>query len=99
MVNDREVLRYREQGFMGPFRAMDAEEASRLAATVSREIAGPEQTAVGPLVHCRHLDSRLIYDLCSMPEVLDRAEALLGPDLVLWRSNVWHKAPGAPAVA
>jgi ectoine hydroxylase-related dioxygenase (phytanoyl-CoA dioxygenase family) len=99
MLNDDDVSRYKERGFAGPFRALTVEQATQFAGTVSREVMGIDQSAVGPRVHCRHLDNRLVYDLCTVPSVLDRVESVLGPDVVLWRSNVWHKAPDAPAVA
>lgn len=98
-MSSEEVLQYQARGYLGPYQALNAAEASQLAVRVSHDIVGPDQWPVGPLVHCRHLDSRLVYDLCTLPTVLDRVADILGPDLVLWRSNVWHKAPGAPAVA
>ena len=42
----------------------------------------------------RHLDCRIIYDLCSDPAIVDRMASFYGPDLVLWRSNIFVKDHG-----
>ena len=52
----------------------------------------------GYFANARHLDSRLIYELCAHPEIVARLRALYGPDLVLWNSAFWIKSPGDPAV-
>jgi ectoine hydroxylase-related dioxygenase (phytanoyl-CoA dioxygenase family) len=45
----------------------------------------------------RHLDSRLVYDLCAHPAVVGRLASLYGPDLALWRSLFFVKNPGGAA--
>jgi non-heme Fe2+,alpha-ketoglutarate-dependent halogenase len=47
-----------------------------------------------PTVH-RHLDSRAVHDLCTGAAIVERVAALLGPDLLLWHSRFFPKAPGA----
>ncbi|MBL4576130.1 MAG: phytanoyl-CoA dioxygenase family protein, partial [Opitutaceae bacterium] len=46
----------------------------------------------------RHLDKRMIFDLCSHAEIIDRIASLMGPDLLLWRSHLFNKEPGGKAV-
>lgn len=64
----------------------------RLAELVSRQRRSPV-----PYIESRHLDTRLVYDLCTHPAILKRATLLYGPDLILWRSTLIDKFPGAPA--
>jgi ectoine hydroxylase-related dioxygenase (phytanoyl-CoA dioxygenase family) len=35
-----------------------------------------------------------VYDLCAHPEIVNRVASILGPDVVVWHSRVFHK-PGA----
>lgn len=37
----------------------------------------------------RHLDSPVVRSLCDDPNLLETLKAYLGPDLVLWRSELW----------
>ncbi len=46
-----------------------------------------------------HYHHRPIYDVCTMPKLLDCVEALLGPDLVLLYSHILNKPPGGLQVA
>ena len=43
----------------------------------------------------RHLDSPIVYDLCSRPAIVEKMASIVGPDLVLWRSNFFNKGPGS----
>jgi len=42
----------------------------------------------------RHLDSPLMYRIASHPQILERVAHLLGPDLLLWRSDTFEQAAG-----
>lgn len=37
----------------------------------------------------RHLDSPVVRSLCEDPNLLEKLREYLGPDLVLWRSELW----------
>ena len=47
--------------------------------------------------HDRHLDHEAVCRLCRGPELVDRIASLLGPDLLIWRSNFQIKQPLAEA--
>jgi ectoine hydroxylase-related dioxygenase (phytanoyl-CoA dioxygenase family) len=50
-----------------------------------------------PDVH-RHLDNRTVYELCAHPEIVDRVASILGPDLLVWHSRVFHKRDAEPPI-
>ena len=50
-----------------------------------------------PDVH-RHLDNRAVYDLCAHPEIVERVASILGPDLLVWHSRVFHKRDDEPPI-
>src|SRR4029077_17843466 len=51
-----------------------------------------------PSGQSRHLDCRVVYDLCSHPAIVERMASIYGPDLILWRSNFFIKNPGDPEI-
>jgi non-heme Fe2+,alpha-ketoglutarate-dependent halogenase len=46
----------------------------------------------------RHLDLLVVLDLLTHPAISQRVASLLGPNLLLWRSNFFIKGPGGPKV-
>lgn len=91
---DEERATYWRDGYVGPFRALDHETVARIRDDDILPLIGADAKQIGPTVHCRHLDSRSVFDLCALPAITDRISSLLGPDLVLWRSHLWCKQPG-----
>ena len=63
-----------------------------------REIIRPD--ACGPDLdhHDRPLDDCTVCRIRRRPELTDRAASLLGPELMIWRSNFQVKRPAAKAV-
>ncbi|MFC7079359.1 phytanoyl-CoA dioxygenase family protein [Halorussus caseinilyticus] len=46
----------------------------------------------------RHVDSPVVYDLCSRREIVERMRQLYGDDLMLWSTKFWEKVPGTTEV-
>ena len=93
-----EVQAFERDGFLGPYRAFSEVTAARFRETIETQVL----TTVGPdpksPLQSRHLDSAAVYALCSAPAIVDRLVALLGPDVVLWRSNFFEKTTRSPAL-
>jgi ectoine hydroxylase-related dioxygenase (phytanoyl-CoA dioxygenase family) len=90
-----EIQRFHDEGYLGPFElcspAQMAEYRAQIVAQVlPTDMARPDKQ--------RHLDVRLVYDLCTHPAVLDRIESLVGPDILLWQSRIVSKEPGAKLI-
>ena len=45
-----------------------------------------------------HLGCRALFAACSDPAIVERVASILGPDLLLWRSTIFRKLPGAARV-
>jgi non-haem Fe2+, alpha-ketoglutarate-dependent halogenase len=69
----------------------DTQQGGRLASLLSKNGRIPT-----PYIECRHLDSRVVYDLCTHPLILHKAISIYGPDLTIWRSTLIDKFPGSP---
>ena len=99
VVNATEVQAFQRDGFVGPYRAFSESTAAHFRDMIEREVL----TADGPdpksRLQSRHLDSPTVYALCSAPPVVDRVVPLLGPDLILWRSNFFEKTARSSALA
>lgn len=97
-LSRREVARFHEEGYLGPFTLCTPEEMADARERIERDVL----TADGPnpknRLQCRHLDRRVVYDLVTRPAVLDRMESLFGPDLVLWATYFFLKEPGGKEI-
>jgi ectoine hydroxylase-related dioxygenase (phytanoyl-CoA dioxygenase family) len=93
-----EIDLWHEQGFLGPYTLVEPEEMARLRARIDDEIFTKDQRPDWQRLHDRHLDVPEVWSLCSNPALVERVAGLIGPDLILWRTNFQLKAAGGDAV-
>lgn len=93
-----EVDFFVENGYLGPYSAMPPQEM----ADIRREIEDQVLTTDGPnprsRMQSRHMDQAVIYDLATHPAIIERIAGLLGPDLIVWATNLWLKEPGGAQI-
>jgi ectoine hydroxylase-related dioxygenase (phytanoyl-CoA dioxygenase family) len=87
-----------DNGYIGPYRALEPVVMEHIREQIIHQVIGADADQIGPAVQCRHLDSRIVYDLCANPAIIERIAQLYGPNLILWRSNFWCKQPGGAEV-
>jgi ectoine hydroxylase-related dioxygenase (phytanoyl-CoA dioxygenase family) len=97
MLGGEEVLRFHEQGYLGPFALCTPPAMAAVRELIDREVLGRPGPA-GNTGHFRHLDSRVVFDLCAHPAIVERMASILGPHLLLWRSAFFVKAPGGAEI-
>ena len=99
-----EVERFHTQGFLGPFSLCSPEQMAGWRAVIEA-IFKPESRDRLPSMIAdlntamqqgfgRHHDQRLLYDMITAPAIIERMRAILGEDLLLWRSMFFVKEPG-----
>lgn len=94
-LSPEESKDFHHQGYLGPFTLCSPDEMAEIRAHIESEVLEREH----PREHqSRHLDNRVVYNLCSHPAIVDRITSLMGPDLLLWRSNFFNKKPGGQAI-
>jgi len=93
-MHDRLVETFGRDGFAGPFRAASERQIVAVAETIERRVLTSEGPSPEAPVQSRHLDSADVLELCTRPEIVERIAAVLGPQIVLWRSNFFPKTPG-----
>jgi hypothetical protein len=86
---------FHDLGYCGPHQVLTASETARYAAGawaalgVDPQQPGPSQARFAAW----HQQYRWAWELATNPTILDRVEAILGPDLVLWAMFCWYKQP------
>ena len=86
---------YLRDGFVSPIRVLSGEEAGRLRTEL-------EALAARPVVDrtTEYRQSHLIHGwadrLVRHPSILDAVEDVLGPNILIWRTNFFSKAPASP---
>ena len=93
-LNRDEVDFFVANGYLGPYAAMPPD----AMAAIRREIEDKVLASDGPNPRSRgqsrHMDQPAIYDLATDPAIIERIACLLGPDLVVWATNLWLKNSG-----
>lgn len=86
---------YWDEGIVMPLNLMSTEQA----AEATRKYYGFQERAqepVGAPVYIKpHLAAPWIYKIGTMPALLDAVETILGPNIVIWSSDIFNKAAGS----
>lgn len=93
-----EVDAWEKNGFLGPYTACTAEEMDALRPILFRAMHNVSRVYGFKTLRDHHLDCRACFDLCRHPAIVERIASIYGPDLLLWRSNFFHKSPGGGPV-
>lgn len=91
-----QVQQYHRQGWLGPFELITKTEMAKVARDLTAEILEPvKQQGLDEdhYFHNRHLDNLCVWELISNATLVEKVASILGPDLVLWRSNFQIKPP------
>ncbi len=100
-LSDDELAAYHRDGFLVPRYRLPAADLARLQALTERIVADNPQLADTPMA-CPHVPGSGIQGLKSSaawrplslhPDILDIVERIIGPDIVLWGSNLFYKRP------
>lgn len=97
-MSEEEIRRFYERGVGGPYRAISEAEMREFSRMLDEELERESKAFGRKTVRDRHLDMPELFELFSRPAIVDRLAQLLGPDLILWRSQVFNQMPGAPPI-
>jgi non-heme Fe2+,alpha-ketoglutarate-dependent halogenase len=95
MLTPEEIAFFEENGYVGPFDLSAPELVAAARRAVDEELLVRESPIYGGRSgRDWHLASRPVYDLCSHEAIVERVAGVLGPDILLWRSQMFYKKPG-----
>gem|GEM_PF-727485 len=93
-----ELKRFQRDGLLTDFQLYSAERAGAIRAalrhvlslpTSAHQTFPPEQQ----FGFDRHLDRRLVYELCTLPQIIRPVTQILGNDVMLFRTQFFEKPP------
>lgn len=89
---------FEERGFIGPFTLWEPDEMKRFWRRQRADLLNAETSARAvfdnPVNYDRHLDMSGLSRIISEPEIVRRMQALIGPDVLCWRTEFFPKNPG-----
>jgi non-heme Fe2+,alpha-ketoglutarate-dependent halogenase len=91
LLNQDQIERFREEGFLAPIRVMSEDEALAYRGRLERFEASTGGPLAGDLRHKSHLLFTWLSELIRHPRILDAVEDLYGPDLLCWSSSFFIK--------
>lgn len=97
-MSREEIESFHNNGYLGPFALISPDEMRELEPEIEEKVFQTEGPVPGAPIKSRHMDSPLVYDLVSRPEIIDRMASLYGNDLILWATYFFDKAPGGKEI-
>lgn len=97
-LSPEQLAGFWRDGFLGPLTVISPEEMAKFRDQLDAELARPSPTFGFTTVRDRHFDMPAMVDLFRSPAITERLAQLLGPNLVMWRSQAFPQPPGSPAV-
>jgi chlorinating enzyme len=84
---------YERQGFVGPIKAFEPEELQEMAQEIFRDLKAKNFDFYAK--RNRHLNWDIAEQLAMAAPMADLAAEILGPELLLWRTNFFVGQPGS----
>lgn len=97
-LSPEQIESFHKNGFLGPLTAVSEAEMAIFQNRLESELEMESKAFGIKTVRDRHLDAPFIFDLFSQPAITEVLAQLLGPDLLMWRSQVFNQLPGAPPI-
>ena len=92
------IEKFRKDGFLGPFTAFEPEQMPSISNHITNNVLTYTPKLYPSMKHCRHLDDKVVFDLCSNQSILNKISSIYGQDIILWRSHIFLKEKGAAEV-
>ena len=93
-----QIRQFYERGYMGPFDAFGVDEMTAFREELLAIEKSKSATYGFVTPRDRHLEMPQLWNFLSAPALTERAAQILGPDLLCWRSQIFYKGPGTPAI-
>lgn len=95
-MSPADIQSFYERGFTDPYTLCSREEMIELREQIMAEMQRSSPIYGKFTGRDRHLDCPSLYHLLKRSVLTERIAQLLGPDILLWRSDLFMKPPGFP---
>ncbi|MER6591159.1 hypothetical protein ABT214_04745 [Micromonospora purpureochromogenes] len=91
-----ELEHFTSRGYLEPFDVLNNEELQRIRPTFEKILSNDLKSPIYDRTTHRdwHLHYKNLLTIVYRAQVIDRLKSLLGENLLVWRSSIFHKAPG-----
>lgn len=88
---------FAENGFLGPFKVYEPDEAKEILNAIRvKNLVRTKILFDNDVNYDRHFDIPELSKHICHPEIVQRVENLIGPDVLCWRTEFFPKFPGSP---
>ena len=99
-LTEEQIKQFYNDGFIGPITLWTPEEMAEIRAKVEDVLDSPSRVYpnVKNRTRDRYIDRPDFWEVISAPQIVERLAQFLGPDLMVWRSQIFNKEPGGPEI-
>lgn len=97
-LSQQELETFYHDGYLGPFDAFSADEMRDFEKELREMEKSVSDTYDFVTPRDRHFESPRLWNYFKNPAITERLAQLLGPDLLVWRSQIFYKDAGTSAI-
>jgi non-heme Fe2+,alpha-ketoglutarate-dependent halogenase len=97
-LSPEELNRFYKDGYLGPFDAFSADEMKQFKAELDVNENTVSETYGFVTPRDRHFEMPSMWRHFQSPAITERIAQILGPDLLVWRTQNFYKRKGAPTI-
>lgn len=96
-LTQEEMQFFKENGFVGPFKIYEPENAKEILKAIRlKNLDRSKAIFDNDVNYDRHFDiSELSQHICR-PEIVQKLQSIIGPNILCWRTEFFPKFPGSP---
>ncbi|MEE2802997.1 MAG: phytanoyl-CoA dioxygenase family protein [Pseudomonadota bacterium] len=92
-LSNEAIHSYRDRGYHFPYRVLGADEARSCRASIENHELAQGEPLIGKYRYKVHLLFTWARDLIRHHRILDAVESLIGPNILVWTTNIYLKEP------
>jgi len=95
-----QIRQFYKDGFIGPITLWTPEEMVEIKRTITSVLESKSKVYpdVKNYLRDRYIDRPDFWEVISSPKLTERLAQILGPNLLVWRSQIFNKNPGDPEI-
>jgi non-haem Fe2+, alpha-ketoglutarate-dependent halogenase len=98
--SEQEIKSFYDNGFIGPITLWSPEEMGEIRRKLENVLNRKSMVYPGAenQLRDRYIDAPEYWELISVPQLAERMAQIMGPDLLVWRTQIFNKMPGGQEI-